>query len=335
MPINRLLIPCLFLFTTAVYAAPAYQPAGSIPLGAPDRWDYAVFDPADDRLYVAHGDRVAVIDGRAGTVIGSVEGMAGGTHGIAISHKTGQGFTDDGRAGLAVPFDLKTLKSGQPITAEEDADGIAIDPATGHVFVVEGDSGTITVVDPGTDRAIRTIKGGEKLEYPVADGGHVFIAGAGNGDLVAIDARTNSVIGHWAAPHCNSPHGLAYDPVRQRLFLGCVNSTMTVIDANTGKVVADLPIGRGNDAVAYDPVRRRVFSSNGVDGTISVYQQLSADDYRPLDTIVTKRGGRTMALAPDSGRLFVIAAETDPNPNGGRPIVRPGTAAVLMLDPVR
>lgn len=331
--LTRLSILCAALVAAPLCAAPSYRPAGTIVLGAPDRWDYAVFDAAGHRLYVAHGDRVAAIDPRRGTVIGSVTGMAGGTHGIAISHATGQGFTDDGRAGVAVPFSLGTLKAGQPIKADDDADAITFEPISGHVFVVEGDPGAITVIDPRTDKAVATIKVGEKLEYAVAAGGRVFVAGEANGDLVAIDARTNKVLAHWAAPHCTSPHGLAYDAARARLFMGCANAVMIVADAKTGKVVTELPIGRGNDAVAYDPVRRRVFSSNGVDGTISVYQQNGADSYAPLDPVTTAVSGRTMTLDPATGRLFVVAADTDPNPKGGRPIVRPGTVKVLMFDP--
>jgi len=331
----RLSILCAALISAPLCAAPAYKAAGAIALGAPDRWDYAVFDAADHRLYVAHGDRIAVIDARSATVIGSVAGMAGGTHGIAISHATNQGFTDDGRAGVAVPFALDTLKAGQAIEADDDADAIAFEPVSGHVFVVEGDPGAMTVIDPRTDKSVATIKAGEKLEYAVAGGGRVFAAGAGNGDLVAIDARTNRVLAHWPTPHCTSPHGLAYDSARGRLFMGCVNATMMVVDAASGRVVAELPIGRGNDAVAYDPVRRRVFSSNGMDGTVSVYQQTGADGYTALDPIATAVSGRTMTLDPASGRLFVVAADTDPNPKGGRPIVHPGTVRVLMFDPVR
>ena len=331
----RLSVLCVALIAAPLCAAPAYKPAGAIALGAPDRWDYAVFDANSRRLYVAHGDRVAVIDPQHGAVIGSVTGMAGGTHGIAISHATNQGFTDDGRAGLAVPFALDTLKAGAPIKADDDADGITFEPVTGHIFVVEGDPGAITVIDPRSDTVIATVKAGEKLEYAVAGGGRVFAAGVGSDDLVAIDARTNAVLAHWPTPHCSKPHGLAYDAARGRLFLGCVNATMMVVDARSGKVVAELPIGRGNDAVAYDPVRRRVFSSNGVDGTVSAYQQTGADTYTALDPIATQPSGRTMTLDPATGRLFVVAADTDPNPKGGRPIVRPGTVKVLMFDPVR
>jgi hypothetical protein len=111
---------------------------------------------------------------------------------------------------------------------------------------------------------------------------------------------------------------------------------MPVLDTADGRVVTTLPIGRGNDAVVFDPVRKRVFSSNGVDGTISVYQQVSPDRYDALETIATQVSARTMSLDPASGRLFVAAADTDPNPKPeGRPIVRPGTLKLLMFDPVK
>jgi DNA-binding beta-propeller fold protein YncE len=121
-----------------------------VPLGPPDRWDYVVFDPDTRRVYVAHGDRVTVVDGTNGRVVGTVEGMPGGTHGVAVSHATGTGYTDDGKAGVVVEFDLTKLKVLKRIKAEADADGIVFDPASGHIFVIDGDSGKLTVIDPKT-----------------------------------------------------------------------------------------------------------------------------------------------------------------------------------------
>ena len=152
--------------------APSYKVVKSVPLGAPDRWDYVTFDAASHRVYVAHGDRLSVVDGHDGTLIGEVTGMPGGTHGIGLSG--GKGYTDDGEAGVAVVFDPKTLKVLGRVTAKPDADGIAVDPATGHVFVVDGDSKVLTVIDPKTDQVVATIDGGGGLEFAVAgpDGEH-------------------------------------------------------------------------------------------------------------------------------------------------------------------
>src|SRR3974390_3047982 len=105
-----------------------YKVTKSVPLGAPDRWDYVVFDAPSHRVYVAHGDRVTVVDGHSGQVVGQVEGLPGGTHGIAISHKSGLGYTDDGRAGEAGAFNLRSLKIVKRLKAQDDADAVTIDP---------------------------------------------------------------------------------------------------------------------------------------------------------------------------------------------------------------
>lgn len=325
----------LALCASPAFAAPPYKAAGAAPLGDPPVWDYAVADPAGGRVYVAHGDRLAVIDARTGKVIGNVEGIRGGAHGAAISHATNQGFTDDGRNGLALAFDLKTLAIEKRIPAAIDADAIAQDPVSGHVFITEGDPATVTVVDPKTDRVVATINVGEKMEYAVGADDAVFMAGVDKRDLLKVDARTNAVVARWPTPDCEAPHGLAMDARTHRAFMGCKNSKMMVVDTQTGKVVSELAIGRGNDAVAFDPKRGRVFAANGRDGTVSVYQEVTPDNYRVLGEIKTVASGRTLTVDPVTGRLFVPVADIDPNsPRGQRPHMLPDSARVLIFEPV-
>jgi len=329
------LVPACLALASPAGAAPAYTLTKSTPLGLPDRWDYVVFNAATQRVYIAHGPKLAVIDARSGDLVGDVEGIPGGTHGTGVSAATGQGFTDDGINGQAVAFDLKTLKIGKQIPADKDADAIAADAATGHIFIIEGDPGAISVIDPKTDTVAATIKVGEQLEYATSDDqGALYVAGNEKSDLVKIDTKTNTVLAHWTTPDCKRPHGLALDKTSHRLFMGCVNSVMMVVDADSGRIVTELPIGKGSDAIAYDPRRKRVFSPNGVDGTLTIYQQTSPDAYTLLETLPTAVSGRTMSVDPESGRLFIVAADTDPptSPNG-RARQRPGTAKVMIFDP--
>ncbi len=329
---------CCTVAAAPAVAAPAYGVTRTVPLGAPDRWDYVVFDPSSARVFVAHGDRVTAVDAASGAIVGQIEGMPGGTHGVAFSPATGRGVTDDGRAGQAVLFDLKTLKVVQRLPAAEDADAIAAEGSTGRFFVINGDTGTVTVVDPKAAAVVATIPVGEKLESGASDDrGTLFIAGAGARDLVRIDARAAKLVSRSPTPDCESPHGLAMDKVGRRLFMGCINAKLMVLDADTGRVVTELPIGQGSDAVAWDPTRRRVFSSNGRDGTITVYQQASPDRYTAMEPVTTAVSGRTMSVDPATGRLFVVAADIDPAAApgpGGRPRFRPGSLKLLMLDPV-
>jgi DNA-binding beta-propeller fold protein YncE len=254
--------------------------------------------------YVSHGDRVTVVDGRSGAILGNVEGMPGGTHGIGISAATGKGYTDDGKAGVGVAFDLKTFKTGARIAAKDDADGIAFDPVSGHIFVVDGDSAVLTVIDPKTDTA------------------------------------TNKVDAHWPIPGCTSPHGLAIDTASHRLFPTCLNEVLTVVNTDDGSVVATLPIGQGTDGAAFDPKRKLIFSAN-YDGTLSVIREQNADSYVALGSIKTAVTGKNMGIDPATGRLYVIVADVDPSApvppsqNGrmARRALLPGTVKLLFLDP--
>lgn len=322
-------------------STPRYQISKIISLGSPERWDYLTYDPPTHQVFVAHGDRVTVVDSRTGEVAGTVTGIAGGTHGIVISHTTGRGYTDDGEAGQAVPFDLKTFKAGKRIKAEVDADGMAIDPQSGHVFVINGDGGTVTVVDPRTDSALGTIKVGGKLEFPVAPGdGKLYVNGAERKEIVRIDLKTHAVDARWPIPNCTSPHGLAVDAAGRRLFSTCVNQLMVVVNMDTGATVASLPIGAGSDAAAFDPKRKLAFSSNGRDGTLSVIQEKDPNTFVALEPVKTAVTARTMALDPETGRIYLVAADIDPKSPApakgrGRPSFVAGSTKLIYLDPVQ
>lgn len=324
---------------------PHYRVVRTVALGAPDRWDYVVFSPSSHRVYVAHGDRVTVVDGHTGAIVGEVTGFPGGTHGVAIADAAGRGYTDDGRAGIAGSFSLRTLKPGKHIPAAEDSDAMTFDPSSGHVFVVNGDSGTLTVIDPRTDEAVATVQVGGGLEYVVSGrNGKLYVNGAERKELVRIDTRSNQVDARWPVPQCTSPHGLAIDTAAHRLFVSCVNQVLTVVNADTGATVATLPIGSGTDAAAFDPVRKRIFSSNGRDGTLTIIEEKDADTYVPLGSIKTAITARTMGIDPRTGRLYLAAAELDraaasapPAPGAPRhrgPPIVPGSLKLLFLDPV-
>ena len=342
--------PALLLATAAAFAIGAasahaqaqagYKLVKEVALGGPERWDYVVYDAPSHRVYVAHSDRISVVDARDGKLIGEVTGVAN-THGVGISG--GKGYTDDGEAGQVIVFDPTTLKVLKRIPAKDDADAVNVEPRTGHVFVAEGDAKTVTVVDPKTDQVIANIDAGGKVEYVVpGDDGKVYVNGEEKKEIVRIDAKTNTVDARWPIPGCASPHGLAIDNAGHRLFSTCVNKVMTVVDTTNGKVVASVPIGQGTDAAAFDPKRKRAFSSNG-DGTLTVVSEDSPNTFSVVETVQTRVGGRTMGIDPDSGRLFVAAAEIDakapvtPGPNGrpGRPRLVPGSLKLMFLDPVR
>jgi YVTN family beta-propeller protein len=312
----------------------------TIPLGAGERWDYVTYDPVDKRAYVAHGDHVTVVDTVKGTVIGDIGPFPGGTHGIAISHAAGHGYTDDGKAGIVGVFDVATLKVLKTIPAAPDADGIFLDPASGHVFVIDGGSGVITVVDPRSDTSIATIKIGAGLEAAEPDGkGHLYVDGADQHDIIAVDTRSNTVTAHWPMTGCERPHGIAVDGETRRVFASCANKVLVEVDADKGTNLATATIGGFNDGAAFDATRKLVLSSNG-EGTVTVMQEKGATALVPMGDVKTIPSARTIAIDPETGRLFLPAADIakyePPATPGGRMHITfaPGSMKLLVYKPV-
>jgi len=70
----------------------------------------------------------------------------------------------------------------------------------------------------------------------------------------------------------------------RRLFSGCDNKMMAVMDADSGKVVASPAIGEGVDANGFDPATQLAFASNG-EGTLTVVHEDSPDNYTVVENV--------------------------------------------------
>jgi hypothetical protein len=281
-----------------------YEFTGDISLGVPPFNDYLMFDPASRRLYVAHVDRVTVIDVASRTVVGSVAPFKD-SHGIAIVSSLGKGYADSGDDGVVKVFNLSDNKIIKQIKVSVDADGMIYDEPSKTVLVVAGDSKNLTVINPADDTVTRTVALPGKPEFFAVDGaGNAYINMADTASIVKVNITAGTVEANWPLQNCKAPHGLAYDRPSNRLFSGCANSRLVVVDAADGRNVANLPIGSNSDGVAVDSQRRLVFTSNGP-GTLTAISIGSNDQFAVARTIPTFFGGRNMTLDPNSGELFV------------------------------
>lgn len=294
----------------AAEPAPAYHLVQSVSLGAPAKWDYVVFDAPSHRVYAAHSTEIVVVDSNSGAVVGRVPGIVG-AHGIAVVPEIGRGYASNGKKASVTVFDLVTLKALGEIPCAEDSDAVVFDLASRRVLVMNGDAHSITVIDPASDRAVATIALPGQPEYAVADGrGDLFVNIVDRAEIVRVAIATATITAAWPIPACERPHGLTMDRGSRRLFSSCANSHLAVLDADSGRSVAGLAIGKGSDAAVFDPIRRLVFSSNG-SGTVSVVAEAEAESFRSLGEVPTFPGARTMAEDPETGRLFLVAAEND------------------------
>jgi YVTN family beta-propeller protein len=314
-----------------------YRITKSIPLGQPERWDYLTFEPASNRVFVAHGDRIDVIDVSSEKVVGQV--VVDGANGAAVVPAIGKGYAGSRGGKSVLVFDLNTFKVVKTLPAAEDTDAILYDPASKRVFLMQGDPHSMTVIDTTTDSVVTTIQLSGQPEFAAVDGaGKLFVNVEDKREIQRVDTKTGKVDATWPIPACDSPHGLAIDNESHRLFTSCVNSKLLVVNATNGAIITTLPIGKHSDAAAYDGRMKRVFSSNG-DGTLSVIQQQSADQYKSLGEVATQVGARTMALDAKSGRIFLVTGdylEVDPRAKDLRKryAVKPGSTRMLLLDAV-
>jgi DNA-binding beta-propeller fold protein YncE len=320
----------------AATAAALYRTAQSIPLGSPDRWDYLTWDAASHRVFAAHQTTVTVVDADRSTIVGQIP--VAGANGTAVAPALHKGYSGSSQAHTIVVFDLGSLRVLKQIPVTEDTDGVVYDPATERVFVMHGDPKLVTAVDTRSDTVAARIELGGNPEFAAADGaGKLYVNIVDRGAVQRIDTHSLRVDATWPLPGCQRPHGIALDVSTGRLFSGCVNQRLMVLDMHDGHVVAELPIGSGSDALGFDPKRRWVLSSNGA-GTLSVIRETSPDRYVPMPDVSTQVSARTMTIDPDTGRVFLVAGErferdpaaADPHEHYG---IRPGSVRMLVEQP--
>ncbi len=320
------------LAAAPVFAQQPFQVLTKWTIGGEGGWDYLTSDPVAHRLYVTHGPRVEVLDSDSGKVLGAITGLKG-THGVALDDIGKYGYVSDGGANAVVVFDRTSLATVTSIPAGTNPDGIAFEPVTKTVWAFNGRSSNVTVIDTGVGKVVATIPLDGKPEFPVADGkGTVFANIETKNEIVRFDASSKKITATWPLANCDSPSGLSIDKARRRLFAVCDGGKMAVVDANTGKTLANPAIGEGPDATRYDAKRNLAFSSNG-GGTLTVIDA-GKDSFPVLQTLETQRGARTMTLDETTGHIFLATAAFGPKPadNSHRwPPVLPGSFTILVV----
>jgi YVTN family beta-propeller protein len=326
------------LILSASTAALAQQPYSILTkwaIGGDGGWDYLTSDSRAHRLYVTHGPEVDVLDSDSGEVVGKVTGLKG-THGVALDDTGKFGYISDGGANEVVVFDRRSLGQVTSIAAGTNPDGIVFEPVTRTVWAFNGRSSNATVIDTATRKVVATIPLSGKPEFPVADGkGTVFANIETKNEIVRFDAAAKKITATWPLTNCDSPSGLAIDLKGRRLFAVCDGGKMAVVDATSGKTIANPAIGDGPDATRYDAAHNLALSSNG-SGTLTVIDA-GKDNYPVVQTLATQQGARTMTLDEATGKIYLATAQFGPRPAATaenprpRPSIKPGSFTILVV----
>jgi DNA-binding beta-propeller fold protein YncE len=308
-------LSCLcLLLALAAFAAPGYHVIKKLPLGGEGGWDGLAVDSAARRLYVSRSSHVLVIDLATDQVIGDIAGAAG-VHGIALAPELNRGFACNKKDDSAALFDLKTFTVVGKVKTGKAPDAIVYDPATQRVFTFNGGSRDATVITAASGQVCGTIALGGRPESAAADGrGKIYVNIKDTNEVVEIDSRNLAVSRRFSIRPGEKPLGLALDVEHHRVFSGCRNQLMTVLDTESGQVIAAVPIGAGVDGNAFDPESGLVFSANGWDGTLTVAQETSPGKIEVVETVPTQLGARTLALDPLTHVLYLPTAQLGPLP---------------------
>jgi DNA-binding beta-propeller fold protein YncE len=297
--------------------ASGYHVIKTIPVGGEGFWDYLAADSSGRRLYISRGTHVQVLDTDSYTLVGDIPDTQG-VHGIALAPELGRGFTSNGRANTVTIFDLKTLKILGTASTGTNPDAIVYDGVTKRVFTMNGRSNNATAINAADGTVAGTVDLAGRPEFAAADGkGNIYVNIEDKSEIVQLVAQNLKVLNRWPLAPCEEPSGLAMDTKNRRLFAGCHNQMMAVVDADSGKVVATPPIGQGVDANRFDPETSYAFASNG-DGTLTVVHEDSPDKFSVVENVPTKRSARTMALDEKTHNIFLSAADFEPPAPGER-----------------
>jgi uncharacterized protein DUF5074 len=304
-------------------AEPGYHLLKTVSLpaapGGGEYYDYITVDAEARRVYVSHGSEVVILNADDYTVTGKIEGLTR-CHGVAVAKDLGKGFiTDgDGRPDSTVQevviFDLKSLKvTGRVKTGQLDTDAIIYEPVTKHIFTFNGDSHNTTVIDPTKEAVIATIDLVGKVEFPAVDGkGMVYDNNPEKNDIVAIDARTNTVKSRWPTAPAGAPTSMTMDQKNRRLFsAGRGPQFVIMMDADTGKVIQSYPISAGVDANAYEPSTGMLFVATR-EGVMHIYHEDSPDKLSEVEAVKTEYGAKTLQIDPKTHRVFLSTSDFNP-----------------------
>ena len=326
------------LFIAVVSLAQAQQlnwrVSKTLHIGGEGGWDYVTVSPQTKRLFVTRSSHTQIIDIDNGKVLADIPDQLR-SHGTAIVPAVNRGFiTEGGGPGAIDVFDLTTYKLLGKIHTMPDSDGIIYDRYMDLILAVSGDEGKLMTFKPEIDLAkgkFTTIDLGGAPEFLAADrDGKAYINLEDKNLVAVVDLKTNKVIAKWPVAPGGHPVGMSIDIRDHLIFIGCRNpQKLIIIDTQTGKVVAALPIGSVVDATKF--ADGHAFASCG--GTGELYVASRKNSKWQIDQVVkTALGARTMDIDRSSHAIYLPAAEMQaPAPGERRPHIKPGSFMIVEM----
>src|SRR5436190_6950614 len=308
--ISRCIIGCsLGLVCATAFCNEAYHFITEIPIGGEGGWDILTIDSAASRLYLSHATKVVVVDLSTNSLMGEIADTPG-VHALVAVPEVHRGFSSNGKGSKSSVVDLATLKTTSKIDTGANPDAVVYEPRHGEVYVFNHTGNSVTVINSKTATVSATIPLGGTPEFAAVDqaAGRIYCNIEDKSEVAVIDADKHEVVAHWSLAPGEGPSRIALDSAHHRLFSGCHNKMMVMLDTESGKVVGSVPIGSGVDGCAFDDAMQLAFASCG-DGTTTIAKEGPPHKFAVVQSLKTERGARTIALDPQTHRIYLPSAQ--------------------------
>jgi len=335
--ISRFIVACcLGLICATALGNDVYHLLSEIPIGGEGGWDILTIDSFASHLYLSHATKVVIVDLNTNSVTGEIADTPG-VHAFVAVPEVQRGFSSNGKESKSSVVDLTTLKTISKIDTGSNPDAVVYEPRHAEVYVFNHTGNSVTVINTKTATVSATIPLGGNPEFAVVDetAGRVYCNIEDKSEVAVIDADKHEVVARWSLSPGEGPSGIALDATHHRLFSGCHNKMMVMLDTESGKVLGNVPIGAGVDGCAFDEATQLAFASCG-DGTTTIAKEEAPNKLSVLQVLKTERGARTMALDARTHRIYLPTAQFAPAPSPSpgaspaRPSIVPNTLKVLV-----
>jgi len=335
--ISRFIVACcLGLICATALGNDVYHLLSEIPIGGEGGWDILTIDSFASHLYLSHATKVVIVDLNTNSVTGEIADTPG-VHAFVAVPEVQRGFSSNGKESKSSVVDLTTLKTISKIDTGSNPDAVVYEPRHAEVYVFNHTGHSVTVINTKTATVSATIPLGGNPEFAVVDetAGRVYCNIEDKSEVAVIDADKHEVVARWSLSPGEGPTGIALDATHHRLFSGCHNKMMVMLDTESGKMVGSVPIGAGVDGCAFDEATQLAFASCG-DGTTTIAKEEAPNKLSVLQVLKTERGARTMALDARTHRIYLPTAQFAPAPSPSpgaspaRPSIVPNTLKVLV-----
>jgi DNA-binding beta-propeller fold protein YncE len=321
LPLVYLLLPVASLPQTAKHPVPLHRiTAISVP-GISGDFDHFAADEKGSRLFLAGEDHqtLEIFDLKSGRHLKSVTGF-GTPHSVFYLPENNRILVTDSDPGVLHILNGDDYSFIGRIEGLAGADSARLDASRGILYVVTGgkdahlDHSFLVALDLESKTKLAELRfESNHVEAFALDpsSSRLFINITDTGQVAVVDRQSMTELQRWSIEVAGENSPMIYDEAHRRLLVVCRKPPMLVVlDAGTGRVVANLPAAGHSDDLAFDPVTGLIYVPGG-DGHLSVFHQDSADKYSPVVDIPTAYGAKTSLLVNSMHRYFIAVSPGD------------------------